>query len=419
MNGRTRSLNTILGPGILMAAAAIGTSHLVQSTRAGADFGFQLLWLAVLVNIMKYPFFEFGQRYTAATGETMLHGYKRLGMGYLIVFLGICMVTMITSITALTYVTASLAVSLFGDWLGERSLLWWSLIMIALCDGVLFFGRYKALDRITKLIVGILGITTIIAAVAAFGSFEPPEEEIAVASPWTLASLPFLLALMGWMPGPIELSVWPSVWMKQREEETGFRPSMREAMLDFNTGYIATIILAAAFISLGALVMYPTGEKFSPSGPVFAGQLVNLFRVSIGTWAGPIVAITAFTCRFSTTLTCLDGYPRSNGVAAALVFNQNKERFAAIFWSFNLFTAAVAVLIVAFLVKNLKAIVDTATITAFVAAPVLGFINLRLMLSRHMPWEHRPRPWLLFLAWAGLLFLLGFSVVYVISLVRG
>jgi len=28
-----------LGPGLLFAGAAIGVSHLVQSTRAGADFG--------------------------------------------------------------------------------------------------------------------------------------------------------------------------------------------------------------------------------------------------------------------------------------------------------------------------------------------------------------------------------------------
>ncbi len=32
-----------LGPGLLFAGAAIGVSHLKQSTRSGADFGFGLL----------------------------------------------------------------------------------------------------------------------------------------------------------------------------------------------------------------------------------------------------------------------------------------------------------------------------------------------------------------------------------------
>ena len=40
-----------LGPGLLFAGAAIGVSHLVQSTRAGADFGLGLLWVLLLINI--------------------------------------------------------------------------------------------------------------------------------------------------------------------------------------------------------------------------------------------------------------------------------------------------------------------------------------------------------------------------------
>ena len=46
-----------LGPGLLFAGAAIGVSHLVQSTRAGADYGFTLIWALILANIIKYPFF--------------------------------------------------------------------------------------------------------------------------------------------------------------------------------------------------------------------------------------------------------------------------------------------------------------------------------------------------------------------------
>ena len=40
-----------LGPGLLFAGAAIGVSHLVQSTRAGADYGWGLTWALLLVNL--------------------------------------------------------------------------------------------------------------------------------------------------------------------------------------------------------------------------------------------------------------------------------------------------------------------------------------------------------------------------------
>jgi len=42
-----------MGPGVLMAAAAIGASHLVASTRAGAEFGWQLAWVILGVNLLK------------------------------------------------------------------------------------------------------------------------------------------------------------------------------------------------------------------------------------------------------------------------------------------------------------------------------------------------------------------------------
>ena len=45
------------GPGLLYAGAAVGVSHLVQSTRAGAAFGFQLLAVVILVNVIKFPIF--------------------------------------------------------------------------------------------------------------------------------------------------------------------------------------------------------------------------------------------------------------------------------------------------------------------------------------------------------------------------
>jgi Mn2+/Fe2+ NRAMP family transporter len=75
-----------LGPGLLFAGAAIGVSHLVQSTRAGAEFGFGLLWALILVHLFKYPFFQYGPRYATATGESLLDGYKRLGKGVLITY---------------------------------------------------------------------------------------------------------------------------------------------------------------------------------------------------------------------------------------------------------------------------------------------------------------------------------------------
>jgi len=91
-----------LGPGLLFAGAAIGVSHLVQSTKAGGYYGFGLLWALVLINIIKYPSFQFGPRYAAATGNSLLHGYFKLGKGVLITYFILSLLTMFTIQTAVT-----------------------------------------------------------------------------------------------------------------------------------------------------------------------------------------------------------------------------------------------------------------------------------------------------------------------------
>ena len=54
----------VIGPGLLFAGAAIGVSHLVQATRAGALYGLGLVGVVLLANISKYPGLSFGSRYS-------------------------------------------------------------------------------------------------------------------------------------------------------------------------------------------------------------------------------------------------------------------------------------------------------------------------------------------------------------------
>ena len=72
-----RSKIKAMGPGILMASAAVGGSHIVSSTQAGGSYGWSLLLLVILANVFKYPFFRFGAEYTADTGKTLVEGYPK------------------------------------------------------------------------------------------------------------------------------------------------------------------------------------------------------------------------------------------------------------------------------------------------------------------------------------------------------
>ena len=417
MKNRERRNNLIksIGPGILLAGAAIGGSHLLASTTAGAQYGFSLLWIVLLINLLKYPFFEYGQRYTAAAGETILDGYQRLGRWEIVIFFLLSLLTAVANIAGVSLIAGILAAELFGT--APHPFLWTAGVL-GICAALILAGHYKLLDRAMKIQISLLAVATVIALVAAAqynNGFALSEAPPAV---WNQTGILFLIALMGWMPAPIELSAWTSLWMQERRLETGHTPTVREARIDFHIGYIATAVLAVIFLSLGALVMFGSGETFQ-AGAGFAKQFVELYTRALGSWIRPVVALAAFITMFSTSLTCVDGYPRALASSLQRMVPAWKHRFQTIYAAAILITALLSLTVVGFFVNSLKSMLGLAMILSFLAAPVFAIINYRIVTSDFMPEAHRPGRLMRILSWAGILFLTGFSLFFVVTRFTG
>ncbi|MFO7654931.1 MAG: Nramp family divalent metal transporter [Candidatus Krumholzibacteriia bacterium] len=411
-----------LGPGILFAGAAIGGSHLVQSTRAGAGWGFALVWVVVLAMVFKYPFFEFSHRYTAATGESLLHGYRRLGLWALALFTVIVMVSSFITTAAVTLVTAGLAGALLQlTWPVE----WLSAGVLLVVGAILGLGRYRTLDVVMKAMVAVLAVLTLV-AVSVAAVHGPAGDPQFVRPPlWTGAGIAFLLALMGWMPTPVDVAVWPSLWRLEKERTTHHHASVREALVDFHVGYVTTGVLALAFLSFGALLMFGTGEALSGAGVPFCNQLVSMYTAALGEWSRWIIALVAFITMFSTTLTVCDGYTRTLEGCWALLRRRPDELDAPVTAGRRLYGWLLPALmlsglaVIVFFMSGLTALMDVATILAFLTGPFVAALNVAVMRSRRMPAADRPPRWLRWLAVAGIVYLAGFSVVFLVLQLRG
>ncbi len=392
-----------LGPGLLFAGAAIGVSHLVQSTRAGADFGLGLLWALLLVNFFKYPFFQFGPRYALATGESLLAGYAKLGKGVIVTYFVLTIATMFTIQTAVTIVTAGLAVELLGI---SSNIVYWGVVITLICATLLSFGRYGLLDRGMKVIIIVLSISTFVAAFLAFG--QSKDIEWTQVLPTSTTGFAFLIAFMGWMPGPLDISVWHSLWSLEKKKRMQ-NLTVKQSLFDFNVGYLTTIVLGVCFVLLGTLVMYGTGIGFSSSGGAFAQQLIALYTSSLGNGAYWIIGVAAFTTMFSTTLTTLDASPRAMAKTAQIL-QLPIVMSSYLFWILVLVIGTSAVFF--FLLSNMGALVQLATILSFITAPFYGLINFLLVSGRHMPENYRPNGLMRVWSIAGLVFLTGFTIWY-------
>ncbi|MBV7316368.1 NRAMP family divalent metal transporter [Shewanella sp. NIFS-20-20] len=399
---RCRHVLTGMGPGLLMAAAAIGASHLVASTQAGAEFGWQLAWLVVVVNLLKYPFFVAGTRYTAASGESLLHGYLRQGRGYLLLFTGLNLIAAIASTAGVTMLTAALLSQFVALPINVLAI-----CVLLSCLLLLLFGQYRTLDKLSKIIMLALSLSTLLAVILAWGQAAPIKEAI-TPSPWQWAYVGFLMAMMGWMPAPIEVSSWSSLWLLEKQKTQAVTP--KQAVADFNLGYGITALLALLFLTLGALVMHGTGQQFSPSAVTFANQLIGMYGQVMGPNSRYLIGFVALLCMLSTTVTVIDGYSRTLDVGLQILSHNppsSRQRLTIM-----LAISGLGLIVIIFFKGALLPLLEVVMTLAFFTTSIFAWLNYRLMTATWLAPQHRFGRFMIGLSWCGLIYLFGFMGLF-------
>ncbi|MCK5782249.1 MAG: divalent metal cation transporter [Flavobacteriales bacterium] len=396
-----------LGPGLLYAGAAVGVSHLVQSTRAGANFGLWMIVIILVTNLIKYPFFEFASRYTAVKRKSVLEAYKEMGDWALWLFLALTVFTMFAIQAAIVTVTSGLAKEIFGL---DIAISYISTILLLLVGLILIVGKYSLLDKLMKVIIISLAFTSLIAAFLAveqnWNRADQFSFELDLSQP---AHLFFFIALIGWMPAPFDITVWQSVWTRERQK-TDKTFNIKNALFDFKIGYWGTAILAVLFVVLGSMTLYKADIELASSGGAFANQLLGIYTSSIGAWAYPVIAIAAFTTMFSTNLSVMDAYPRVLGETVNLL-GLSKKNIKYHLWI--IFVIGGSLVVIFFFMKNMRQMVDLATTLSFLTAPILGYLNLKIVTADSFPKENRPSKLLIATSWLGLIAMVTLSVVYI------
>ncbi|KAF6244706.1 divalent metal cation transporter [Nitrosopumilus sp. b2] len=416
MDSKLSHFSKTAGPGILFACTAIGVSHLVQSTRAGADYGLLILGFVVVVTLLKYPFFEYGSRYANSTQTSIIDGYKKLGKPALWLYFFITIASMFFVTGAVGFVTAGFFENLFGlDFLGE----WTIIILFAVCVGILGIGKYHVLDSLIKIIAIVLLVSTVSAFLLSL--YNGPIEPVAGFEPkdlWGVSGIFFLLALMGWMPTAVDLSSWNSLWTLERMKQTNYKPKLKETLFEFRLAYLITGILAIMFVTLGAFIFYGSGHELPNNNALFANEIVSLYTKTIGDWSYLIITASAFTVMFGTIIAVFDGYSRSLQRTIELIFTKKEEKihtkFRTLYVVFLLVIATGSLVVIFQFGNNLKELVDFATVLSFIIAPIIAVFNFRLVTGKFLNKESQPSGILRILSFAGIIFLSGFAMIFLI-----
>lgn len=395
-----------MGPGILMASAAVGGSHIVSSTQAGAIYGWQLAIIVLLVNLFKYPFFRFGSQYTLQNNKSLIEGYKEKGKFYLWVFFIMNIFSAVVNTAAVGILAAAILYNIFPNGFGlSISQLTTALIIVTLA--MLLIGGYRFLDGLSKWVMTALTLATTLAVVIALFKHREYAPDFTAPSPWQLTALPFIVSLMGWMPAPIEISAINSMWTVEKRKTA--KVSLTDGIFDFNVGYIGTAVLAFIFLALGALIQFGSGQQVKSASAAYIAQFINMYESSFGAWSRLLIAFIAFLCIFGTTITVIDGYSRANNETMRLLFGRKEASQKALnVWM--VFTSIIGIIIVLLFAGDVATLMRFAMIASFLTTPIYAYLNYSLVNNK----EHKLSVWLNWLSIFGLIYLAGFAIFFLV-----
>lgn len=378
----------VVGPALLFSGAAIGTSHLIQSTRAGAMYGLGLLIVIVLICILKYPSFRFGVDYGHATRRSLLVGYRELGQWAPLLFATISLAVFPIVYAALASATAGIVVAVFGLTLPIPAL---GLVILVMAAALLLAGGYDWLDVVNRVLVAFLVVSTLIVTALVLPRVDwGTLGEIGwISDPKAIL---FIVALAGFMPNPLDVSVTMSMWTAEAQRgQQGDEVSLRDARLTFLSGYVLTGFLALCFCIIGAGVMHARQIAPETSAPGFAQQIIALYSETLGEGAAAIAAIAALSVMATTVLAALDIGGRNAASTWQQVTGKESDAVFQRAYQITIPTLIVATAAVLFIfTSTFTALLDLATSAAFVAAPVVATLNHLVVTRCTMPEGGRP-----------------------------
>jgi Mn2+/Fe2+ NRAMP family transporter len=278
-----------VGPGILAAAAGVGSGDLVATMVAGSQYGFALLWAAVLGTVLKLALAEGVGRWHLASGSTLLDGWRRLGRWATVFFGGYIVIWgFVYGATAMSAVGLPLN-ALFGG----LEVRYWAMIAGVAGLALVWAQRYQVFEKFVTVLVLIKFVTVVSVAILVMPSLADIGSGLVPRLPD--GSVVYVLGLIGGVGGTITMAAYGYWMIAKGWKGTGWLSMMR---LDNAVGYIMTGIFVIAMLVIGAEMLLGQDIVSGDRGLLFLG---NELGDRYGQWAR-ILFLVGFLAVTTTSL---------------------------------------------------------------------------------------------------------------------
>ncbi|MFJ3666081.1 Nramp family divalent metal transporter [Streptomyces sp. NPDC090106] len=284
-----------IGPGIVVAATGVGAGDLVATLIAGSNFGYTLLWAAVLGCLVKISLAEAAGRWHLSTGRTLFDGWAGLGR-WTWYFFGIYAV-----VWGFVYGAAAMSSSalplqaLFPD---VMDLEWWAIACGLTGLVFVWFNKYAVFEKVMTVLVGVMFLVTVYLAVRVTPNLPDALAGLVPVLPDEKDSVLNTLGLIGGVGGTITLAAY-GYWVNAKGwTDTGWMKVMR---LDNRVAYATTGIFVVAMLFVGAELLHSSHVAIA-SGDKGLLQLTDILEEKYGTATAKFFLIGFFATSYTSLI---------------------------------------------------------------------------------------------------------------------
>lgn len=422
------------GPGLMWMISSVGSGSVLFTPRVGARYGFELLWVALIIIFLMWIMIREVGRYSVVTGKTIFDGFRSIsGKSQWPVWL-IFIPQLLAAVVTIAGIAALTGSALMIALPGNQQLYATAIIILSII--LVVTGRYHAVERVASYLAGALVLIVMVTVFRVFSSTGPFIQGLIPGLPDDV-DMQFIMPWLGFILAGAAGIMWFSYWVvakeyggpqlneadiEHQEKEDNLNKQMTERLKRWlkimsNTAAIGVVgggFVIVSFLILGTELLKPEGVI--PKGIDVAKDLSRLLSEVWGSFGFWLLIISITIALAGTILSNQDGWGRMFADATFILLEPKlkkagleekrdhgkKKEIKGKNWWQKLITSrsklrnayaisfgTIIPLIVFFLVRNPVDILSIAGTVAAVHTPVVAFLTLYLNMKR-LPKPLRP-----------------------------
>ncbi|GGN82076.1 iron transporter [Streptomyces albiflavescens] len=298
-SGPRKSSWKYIGPGIVVAATGVGAGDLVATLIAGSNFGYTLLWAAVIGCVVKISLAEAAGRWHLSTGRTLFDGWASLGRWTTYFFVVYAVVWGFVYGAAAMSSSALPLQALFPDvFPADWSIKPWAVICGLIGLVFVWFNKYEVFEKVMTVLVGVMFVVTVYLAIRVTPNLGDAFAGLLPVLPDEKDSILNTLGLIGGVGGTITLAAY-GYWVNAKGwTNTGWMKVMR---LDNRVAYATTGIFVVAMLFVGAELLHSANVAIA-NGDKGLIQLADILEAEYGTATAKFFLIGFFATSFTSLI---------------------------------------------------------------------------------------------------------------------